>query len=93
MAVNAFIWRLLHADGVVAVGGVQELDRGILFPRFSSIQAVSVSLTAAVAEQMVRAREGTIPDDFDAVPRPAGASAWEAYVRSKMFKVPVYSRL
>ena len=76
---------------------VQELNRGILFPRFSSIQAVSASLTAAVAEQMVRAGEGTLPDDFHAVlsgaPQPAGASAWEVYVRSKMFKVQLQSKL
>lgn len=56
-----------------------------------------MSLTAAVAEQMVRAGEGMPPDDFDTVlsevPQPAGTSAWEAYVRSKMFKVPLHSKL
>ncbi|EIE27596.1 cytosolic NADP malic enzyme [Coccomyxa subellipsoidea C-169] len=66
---------------------LEELSRGIIFPRFSAIQTVSASLTAAVAEQMVRAGEGKGP------PRPAGQSAWEAYVRSKMFKVPLQSKL
>lgn len=76
---------------------MQELERGLLFPRFSAIQVISALLTGAVAEQMVRAGEGSLPDDFDAVasaaPRPAGTSAWEAYVRAKMFKLPVESKL
>ena len=76
---------------------VQELQRGLLFPRFSAIQVVSATLTAAVAEQMVKTGEGSLPDDFNAVvsaaPRPAGTSAWEAYVRAKMFKLPVESKL
>lgn len=76
---------------------MQELERGLLFPRFSAIQVVSASLTAAVAEQMVKTGEGSLPDDFhgvaSAAPRPAGTSAWEAYVRAKMFKLPAVSKL
>jgi hypothetical protein len=76
---------------------MQEVDRGLLFPRFSALQAVSATLAAEVAEGMVRAGQGTPPDDFDAAvrkqPRRGGVSAWEAYVRAKMYKIDLESKL
>ncbi|CAL8463533.1 g3067 [Coccomyxa elongata] len=88
---------LTAAEMLSHMTSLEELERGLLFPRFSAIQVISALLTGAVAEQMVRTGEGSLPDDFDAVasaaPRPAGTSAWEAYVRAKMFKLPVESKL
>ena len=75
----------------------QEVERGLLFPRFSALQAVSATLTAEVAEGMVRAGQGSRPDDFDeavqGLPRRGGVSAWEAYVRMKMYKIDLASKL
>ena len=75
----------------------QEVERGLLFPRFSALQAVSATLAAEVAEGMVRAGQGTRPDDFEAVvsalPRRGGVSAWEAYVRAKMYRIDLESKL
>ena len=75
----------------------QELDRGLLFPRFSNIQAVSASLTAEVAEGMVRSGLGTKPEDFDAVvsrlPHMPKGNPWREYVLAKMYKVPQESKL
>ena len=73
------------------------MDHGLLFPRFSALQAVSAALTAELAEGMVRAGQGSRPDDFEAVvqaqPRRGGVSAWEAYVRAKMYKIDLESKL
>ena len=75
----------------------QELDRGLLFPRFSNIQGVSASLTAEVAEGMVRSGLGTKPEDFDAVvsklPQTPQGGTWRGYVLAKMYKVPNESKL
>ena len=66
---------------------LQEAGRGLLFPRFQSIQEVSMRLTCEIATTMVGAEGGgQIPEDL------AGQSSpdWEAYVASKMYQnVPV----
>lgn len=76
---------------------MQELDRGLLFPRFSRIQAVSASLTAEVAQGMVRSGLGTQPEDFDAVvsrlPQTPEGNLWREYVLAKMYKTPLESKL
>ena len=75
----------------------QELDRGLLFPRFSSIQVVSALLTAELAEGMVASGLGTKPEDFDAfvsrLPQGFEGHPWREYVLAKMYKVPRESKL
>ena len=67
------------------------MAQGLLFPRFADIRAVSALLAGEVAERMVAAKLGTVPADFAAAAaartRPAGESAWEAYVRARMSAV------
>jgi hypothetical protein len=79
---------------------MQELDQGLLFPRFSHIYGVSATVTAQVAEHMVAAGEGSEPVDFtnivkvaQSAGKPAGMSAWELYVRHNMFSPINSSRL
>ncbi len=52
---------------------------------------------AEIAEAMVKAGEGSMPDDFEAFAtassRPGDAPAWVAYVRSKMFQPPIQAKL
>lgn len=73
------------------------MERGLLFPRFAGIRGVSAQLAGIVAERMVAARVGSLPGDFAAAAatrvRPAGESAWEAYVRARMFMPQPAARL
>lgn len=52
---------------------------------------------ADVAEGIVSAGEGSVPDDFDAVIKASGSGAsvseWKAYVRAKMYRPPMHSKL
>lgn len=67
------------------------MAQGLLFPRFADIRAVSALLAGEVAERMIAAQLGTVPADFAAAAaartRPPGESAWEAYVRARMYAV------
>ena len=73
------------------------MERGLLFPRFGGIRSVSAQLAGVVAERMVAARLGSPPGDFAAAAaarvRPAGESAWEAYVRARMYAPGPTARL
>lgn len=75
---------------------MQELEQGLLFPRFTHIYGVSANVAAQVAEHMIAVGDGRLPDDFQQFSaelqkagRPAGVSVWEAYVRRHMF-APAY---
>ena len=69
---------------------LQEAARGLLFPRFSSIQQVSAKLTAKVAQFMVEAGGGAVvPSELVGEKSPD----WEAYVASTMYKAPPTSKL
>lgn len=70
----------------------QELEAGLLFPRFRTIKDVSARLAAAVADFMVARGLGHVPADFDKVVARMGAAGavtnlarWEAYVRAHMY--------
>ena len=81
---------LLAAEALAEMTTRDELDHGMLFPRFSSIRSVSTHLIAAIANDMVACGLGRMPVDFDAVTvgvaLTAGNSAkWEAYARAHMF--------
>lgn len=61
-------------------------------------QAVNFEMWHAdVAEGIVSAGEGSVPDDFDAVIKASGSGAsvseWKAYVRAKMYRPPMHSKL
>ena len=71
---------------------LQELEQGLLFPRFRHILDVSATLTAQVAERMCAEGSGTQPPEVarlqDALRQglqPGGCSAWEMYVRAQMY--------
>ena len=69
---------------------LQDAARGLLFPRFSSIQEVSARLTAKVAQFMVEAGGGAmVPSELVGEKSPD----WEAYVASTMYKAPPASKL
>lgn len=86
---------LHHSPHTSAPLAPQELECGLLFPRFRTIRDVSAKLAAATADFMCATGLGAPPADFDAVvagASRAGAAAtltglgkWEAYVRAHMF--------
>lgn len=62
---------------------IQEAYRGLLFPRFQSIQAVSLKLTCEVARLMVGPDGGgQLPEELAGQTNPD----WEAFVASRMYK-------
>jgi malate dehydrogenase (oxaloacetate-decarboxylating)(NADP+) len=81
---------LLAAEALAGLTTRQELDTGMLFPRFSNIRDVSARLMGAVAADMCAHGLGSEPADFAAATArvPAGAPAaarWEAYARAHMY--------
>ncbi|KAK9837421.1 hypothetical protein WJX81_001177 [Elliptochloris bilobata] len=88
---------LVAAEALAHMTSVQEVESGLLFPRFSGIRGVSAQLAGIVAERMVAAGLGSVPNDFAAAAtarvRPAGESAWEAYVRARMYEPQPIARL
>ena len=69
---------------------IQEAGRGLLFPRFQSIQKVSTRLTCEVARAMVGPDGGgQIPDELAGQDPPD----WEGYVASKMYRALPSSKL
>ncbi|KAF6252741.1 cytosolic NADP malic enzyme [Scenedesmus sp. NREL 46B-D3] len=67
---------VLASEELSAMTDMEELEQGRLFPPFQSIRAISKVLTARVAEKMVAAGLGTVPE---------GCSDWEAFVASNMW--------
>lgn len=83
---------LATAEALASMTSLEEVESGLLFPRFSAIKDVSAKLMALVADFMVRTGLGSTPADFDAVVAAAGEPAdspilvrWEAYARKHMF--------
>ena len=71
---------------------MQEVERGLLFPRFRDILDVSATLTAQVAERMCAEGSGTEPEAVAGIRaalrasgQPGGVSAWEVFVRTQMY--------
>ncbi len=72
----------------------QEVEQGLLFPRFRHILDASATLTAQVAERMCVEGSGTEPAAVARLQtalrtsgQPGGLSAWEAYVRTRMYSM------
>ena len=83
---------LVAAETLAGLSSRGELEAGLLFPRFSSIRAVSVRLMGAAADFMVRSGLGCLPADFDEVVKSAGLASsasnlarWEAYAAAHWF--------
>lgn len=83
---------LVTAEALSQMTTLEEVEQGLLFPRFSAIKGVSAKLMAVVANFMVSTGLGTLPADFDDVVASAGMAAdapiltrWEAYARRHMF--------
>ncbi|CAK0739550.1 hypothetical protein CVIRNUC_001175 [Coccomyxa viridis] len=84
---DAFLTAAKHLSEMTQI---PEAARGLLFPRFSSIQQVSAKLTAKVAQFMVEAGGGAVvPSELVGEKSPD----WEAYVASTMYKAPPTSKL
>lgn len=81
---------LLTAENLASMTAEEDLDSGMLFPRFDSIRHVSCRLMAAIADEMCASGSGDLPKNFEAVTsRPTiGATMrdrWAVYVRAHMF--------
>jgi len=87
---------LLAAETLAGMTAREDLEHGMLFPRFSKIRTVSCALMAAIADDMCASGLGTVPDDFEAVVGKmtgqqgelsslSTRAQWEAYSRAHMY--------
>jgi malate dehydrogenase (oxaloacetate-decarboxylating)(NADP+) len=85
---------LLAAEVLAGMTTKEDLESGMLFPRFSTIREVSCALMAAIAVDMCAYGLGKVPSDFESVVSKGtrqGSSPlskrtkWEAYARAHMY--------
>ena len=79
---------LAAAEALAAQASSADARAGLLFPPFSRAADVSAAVAAAVAEELVRSGDGTVPASLEFFARGAarepGLGGWEAALRSRM---------
>ena len=91
---------LLAAEALAGMTTKEDLESGMLFPRFSNIRNVSCCLMAAIADDMCATGLGTLPTDFENVvdkmsprsPRSLSLSSKEILSSPSRVKWEAYAR-
>lgn len=87
---------LLAAEALAGMTARENLEHGMLFPRFSNIRTVSCALMAAIADDMCASGLGSVPVDFESVVGKmtgqqgklsslSRRAKWEAYTKAHMY--------